>query len=224
MAMRVLGWLLCCGVLLLLLLSSAHAQETGAAGSAPNPSRDEHAHKFFEAGRAAYDVGSYREALSYFQQAYELSGRSQLLYNIGQCADRLRMDDVALDAFKRYLQEVPSADNRLQVQERIRLLEEIVKSKQDEAQKASAAAQAASLAPSNVAASAPATAEPKVVATSPVEQPTPWYGRWYTWGGVGGVVAAGVLVAVVASSSSSGPATHHTPSSGVSIQALQVTQ
>ena len=167
-------------------------------------------------------MGSYREALSYFQQAYELSGRSQLLYNIGQCADRLRMDDVALDAFKRYLQEVPGADNRLQVQERIRLLEEIVKAKQAEAQNAAATAQAAALAPSNVAAAAPANPEPKVVATSPVDEPTPWYGRWYTWAGVGGVVAAGVLVAVLASSSP-GPATHHAPSSGVSIQALQVT-
>lgn len=87
---------------------------------------DDVARGLFEAGRAAYDSGSYQDALNFFQQAYEYSDRPRLLYNIGQSADRLRMDRTALSAFRRYLELVPDADNVVEVENRIRALEPLV--------------------------------------------------------------------------------------------------
>lgn len=111
------AWRLCCVLLGASLVVSA------AAGQEPPPSRAEDvARNLFEAGRAAYDAGDYREALELFQRAYEHSDRPRLLYNIGQSADRLRMDRTALAAFRRYLELVSEADNRVEVENRINAL------------------------------------------------------------------------------------------------------
>ena len=219
MRTRALGFALCCSV----LCSSAQtrAQDGNASNAVRDSGGDERAHKLFEAGRAAYDVGSYREALNYFQQAYDLSGRPRLLYNIGQCADRLRMDDAALEAFQRYLRENPDADNRLQIQERIRVLEEVAKAKQESERAAAREAPPEALAPAAVAAAAPQSAEPKSAAPVQSDETPAWYGRWYVWAGVGGAVAAAVVVAIVATSSQQ-PASRHVPNSGVTVQALRV--
>jgi hypothetical protein len=88
--------------------------------------RDRQARLEFEQGRKAYDEGDYRGAWSSFHNAYRLSGRAQLLYNIGQAADRLGHDEDALTAFRMYLDKLPNADNRREVENRLRALEERV--------------------------------------------------------------------------------------------------
>jgi hypothetical protein len=85
---------------------------------------DRKARDLFKQGRAAYEEGRYRDAWDYFRQAYLLSKRPELLYNVGQSADRLRMDREALDAFKLYLAKLPDAENRREVENRVRALEE----------------------------------------------------------------------------------------------------
>lgn len=87
---------------------------------------DEEAHGLFAAGAAAFESGRYEEALEYFQHAYALSPRPALLYNLGQAADRARRDDVALDAFRRYLDATPDAPNRAEIEGRVRVLERAV--------------------------------------------------------------------------------------------------
>lgn len=87
-----------------------------------DPGRDAEARGLFEAGRAAFDQGRYPDALGYFDRAYQLSRRAQLLYNIGQVHDRLRHDEEALQAFQQYLKQVPGAENRVEVQHRIEAL------------------------------------------------------------------------------------------------------
>lgn len=84
------------------------------------------ARSLFEAGRSAFDIGRYEDALEHFQQAYELSGRSSLLYNVGQTADRLRLDAVALEAFERFLADNPEHARAEAVRARIRVLREAV--------------------------------------------------------------------------------------------------
>jgi hypothetical protein len=102
-----------------------------AAQSAGDPAtqaeRDKQARAEFEHGRKAFDEGDYRGAWGFFHNAYRLSGRAQLLYNIGQTADRLGRDVEALQAFKMYLERLPKADNKRDVENRIRALEERVK-------------------------------------------------------------------------------------------------
>jgi tetratricopeptide (TPR) repeat protein len=64
----------------------------------------------------------------------------------------------------------------------------------------------------------------RAVDAPPRDDDAPWYGRWYTWAGVGGVVAAGVVVAVlVAGGSDDGGVTHRQPKSGVTLEALRTT-
>jgi tetratricopeptide (TPR) repeat protein len=89
----------------------------------PTNSRDNEARMLFEAGRVAYTAGRFDDALGYFKRAHEISGRAVLLYNVGSAADKLRQDAIALDAFRRYLEAVPNAENREEVEARVRVLE-----------------------------------------------------------------------------------------------------
>ncbi len=96
---------------------SASAQAGGEA-----PDRDVEARAIFQSGRDAYARGEYAQALEAFRDAFELSGRAELQFNIGQAADRLRRDREALGAFEAYLTAVPGAENRVEVEARMRVL------------------------------------------------------------------------------------------------------
>jgi hypothetical protein len=91
---------------------------------------DAKARDLFEKGRAAWDEGRFREAWEHWHYSYRLSRRPELLYNVGQAADRLRMDREALEAFRLYLEKNPNATNRKEVENRIRILEREVESGQ----------------------------------------------------------------------------------------------
>lgn len=101
----------------LLMAPLAHAQ--GAD--------DEEAHRRFEAGSLAFQAGRYDDAMDDFQRAYRLSHRPELLYNVGQCADRLRHDAEALEAFEGYLREAgDDASHRTEVEARVAVLRTVV--------------------------------------------------------------------------------------------------
>lgn len=108
---------------LLAALVSLSATSTTAAQTASPTDTD--ARTLFELGENAFESGRYRAALDFFQQAYDLSGRPQLLFNIGQAADRLREDARALAAFEGYLQALPTASNRGVVEARIAILRQV---------------------------------------------------------------------------------------------------
>jgi tetratricopeptide (TPR) repeat protein len=94
-----------------------------APGRAQTSAQDEEAHRRFEAGQLAFGDGRYETALSDFRAAYELSHHAELLYNVGQCADRLRRDADALEAFERYLREAgDGARYRREVEARLDVL------------------------------------------------------------------------------------------------------
>ena len=97
---------------------SAQSAETG------EESLDQEARGLFIAGQSAFDGGRYREALGYFQRAYDLSQKPELLYNVGTTADRLRMDDEALRAFEAFLEAVPNHPRRVEVEARVRAIRE----------------------------------------------------------------------------------------------------
>jgi hypothetical protein len=107
----------------------AYAQNGGAPQPSSPPGqaeRDQRARSMFEMGRQAYGDGRYRDAWANFHEAYQLSGRPELLYNIGQTADRLGQDADALKAFRMYMERLPDAKNRRDVENRIHALEERV--------------------------------------------------------------------------------------------------
>ena len=205
---------------LLLATAGVSAQAEPAAGEPERDeahvARDSEARHLFEAGRNAYDDGRYKDALDYFQHGYELSQRAQLLYNVGQAADRLRKDQVAVDAFKLYLEKLPAAENRAQVEERIRVLDEVLAERR--------AAGAAPVAATTRAEPSPPAAGPLAPEAAPPprdESDDNLLNQWWVWAAAGGVVAGVVIVAVVAGSGGGGTRGEVTQgSNGMTIAAL----
>jgi tetratricopeptide (TPR) repeat protein len=158
----------------------SQAQQSTSAADPPtaDPVRDEKARQLFSAGVAAYSEGHYENALENYRLAFELSDRPQLLFNIGIAAERLRRDQEALDAFNKYLERVPNADNRAFVEERIAVLRQAI---DNAAAQPQVAAPAAALAPSP----APDQSDSGSVLS-----------KWWFWGIVG-VAAVAVTTTVV---------------------------
>lgn len=99
----------------------SEGSESGG-GPASSAQLDEAARLTFQEGQQAFLSGDYETALTRFRQAYELSQRPLLLYNIAQSLDRLRRDEETVTALERYLEAVPDAENRGEVEARIRVL------------------------------------------------------------------------------------------------------
>ncbi len=102
-------------IVLLLAGSLAGAQPAGA-----DP--DERARQLFLDGDAHYAAGRYEEAVENFIEAYELSGRPALLYNLANVYERLSDYESAADYLRRYLQ-TPEVHDVVSVRERLRRLE-----------------------------------------------------------------------------------------------------
>ncbi len=171
-------------VVLLAVPASSAAQKTAGA--------DKEARANFNLGRAAYGEGRYQAALQYFEQAYKLSGRPKLLYNVAQVQERLQHDDDALKAYERYLVGLPDASNRLVVERRIEILRAAA------ARRASPAAAGKPVVPTP-ADVARATFEPKKMSAAE-EKPREDYNvleQWWFWTAAG-VVVVGATVGIVA--------------------------
>jgi tetratricopeptide (TPR) repeat protein len=111
------------GLLAMLGPDSARAQ---AAETAANMSE---ARALFMAGRVAFDEGRYEAAVKHFEASYEQSKRPALLYNIGQCYDRMRRDEEAISAFERYLAVETDPEMRASVETRMIALRAAVASR-----------------------------------------------------------------------------------------------
>src|SRR5690348_1830127 len=68
----------------------------------------------FESGQQAFDAGRFEAAADSFEHAYALSGRPELLFDLGLAADRLRDDERALEAFQRFLEMSQDSELRSQ--------------------------------------------------------------------------------------------------------------
>jgi tetratricopeptide (TPR) repeat protein len=130
-----------------------------------DPERERAARGLFHAGSLAFDEGRFEDSLAYFKQAYEIVPKPKLLFNIGTALDRLRRDREALASFKEYLAKVPNADNRPEVEGRVRMLQASV-DREDTAATAQATANA------HQAQAQPTSAEPQPIA-APDAAPAP---------------------------------------------------
>lgn len=122
------------GLALIAALAVPAAASAQGPREALTPAQQEEARGLFEAGTAAFAAGRYESALDYFERAYELTGLPELLYNIGQSADRLRRDERALEAFRGYLEATPEAEDRAAVEARIAALERTVAERRADAE------------------------------------------------------------------------------------------
>jgi tetratricopeptide (TPR) repeat protein len=95
-----------------------------SAALAQTSSNDQEAAKaHFLAGSAYYDQADYTGAVREFNEAYRLSQRPDLLYNIALAYERLERWDDAIGALRHYLRDKPDAPDRETIAGRIETLE-----------------------------------------------------------------------------------------------------
>jgi tetratricopeptide (TPR) repeat protein len=187
------------GLLALVLVNGTVAAQNkrgSAPPEAPEASADDEvARGLFQAGKAAYQGAKYADALSFFEQAHARSGRPELLFNIGQAADRLRQDEKALEVFRAYLSQVPAAANRAEVEARIAQLEQWVAEHSKEPEPVAPITLAPT--PAQTAEQAPPGAkdDPAFTEADRAES-TPVTKQWWFWTGIGAVVIGGTAAAL----------------------------
>jgi len=83
---------------------------------------DERAREVYTLGKLAAEEGRWEDAEGYFERAYELSDRPEMLYNIAVAREHMGARDEAIETFEAYLRARPDAPNRPGVEERISVL------------------------------------------------------------------------------------------------------
>jgi len=109
-----------------LIPRGASAQQPPPPPPAAAPAQDADlaaAKQHFEAGKNAYNAGDYQTAIREFKQAERLRSSPVLDYNIGLANEKLGKRRVAIKYYRRYLESVPNAANRAEVEASIAELE-----------------------------------------------------------------------------------------------------
>lgn len=112
-----------------LLAAVAAAQPDGGAPSRATPTGDDVdiARAHFNTGQAYYEHGRYADAAREFEEAYRLSSRPVLLYNMGKAYDAANDFARALDAYQRFLDAVTEeSPDRTFADHRVELLKTLV--------------------------------------------------------------------------------------------------
>lgn len=184
-----------------------------AAGTGADADERGEAREAFRLGRQHYALREYKEALVAFKEAYRHYEDASFLFNIAQCERQLDQRADAIQAYRMYLLNAPTAKNRDEVQQLIARLEHEMAEERatrsapppgveapTEATKSGAPAPAAALAETRPAPAIELTA-------APVKRDTPTYKKWWVWTLVGvavaGGAAAGVAVALTRNNGSS---------------------
>lgn len=108
-----------CRALVLSLVALACASGASAQGQGS----EEEARAHFQLGRAAYDRGEFAKAAGEFEEAYRISQRAALLYNLYLAYRDANEPAKAADALRRFLAEEKDVDNRSQLEARLAALE-----------------------------------------------------------------------------------------------------
>ena len=72
---------------------------------------DEKAEQAFNEGEILYKAKEYEEARLKYQEAFDLSGEPELLFDIGQCYRRLGQNDKAREQYNAFLALKPSEED-----------------------------------------------------------------------------------------------------------------
>ena len=108
--------------LIVALPGLARAADDGGA----NDNDLELAKAHFNTGQIDYDKGRFADAAHEFEEAYRLSGKSLLLYNVGKSYDGASDFARALGAYRRFLAASSDSSDRRFAENRVQLLETLV--------------------------------------------------------------------------------------------------
>lgn len=105
-------------VIFLAIPAASFAQADDASGEAG----DEEARRIYQLGEDAFDNERFAEAAAYFEQALALSGRPELLFNVGASYQRDGNAAEAIRAFEQYLALAPGSEHDDEIEVRLRVL------------------------------------------------------------------------------------------------------
>ncbi len=120
MTKRVVGW--CAMLAAALVLLTARTGSAQPAPDAADPTLAGAKHHF-EAGKVAYNAGDFVNAIREFKAAEQLRPSPILDYNIGLANEKLGKRRVAVKYYRRYLESMPTAPNRKELEGTISTLE-----------------------------------------------------------------------------------------------------
>jgi tetratricopeptide (TPR) repeat protein len=106
-------------------LGTAHAQVNPSPEPlplAPAPADIERGKAHYQGGAAYYQEARYDDALREFNEAYRLSKKPPLLFNIALCHEKLGHTAEAIASLERYLGEDPQTPDRPVVEQRLSAL------------------------------------------------------------------------------------------------------
>jgi tetratricopeptide (TPR) repeat protein len=122
----------------ILVLVMALVVGSGARAWADDPRVEARTH--YQAGQKAYAAADYKAAIKEFSAAQQIMPADLNNYNLALCYDKLGDAEPAIQYYKEYLNKVPNADKRSEIEASIARLDAAVKSAQakkaDEAKKA----------------------------------------------------------------------------------------
>jgi tetratricopeptide (TPR) repeat protein len=98
---------------------------TSVATAQPDAEKDKKAEaiQLFEQSADLYRQGKFGEAADLLERAYAMHPEPVLLYNLGRAYDGMGENEKAVDAYKRYLDQVPEAKDKGALSRRIETLE-----------------------------------------------------------------------------------------------------
>jgi len=96
-----------------------------ATASPAQPTATARARAHFQAGRMAYTSGDYQTAIREFEAAARFLPSPLLTYNIARARERRGDWREAATLYRRYLQELPLAEDRVEVSGRVQELEQL---------------------------------------------------------------------------------------------------
>lgn len=137
----------------------------------------------YSKGKAAFELGRFKEALREYSQAYKLAPLPGFLFNIGQCHRNLDNYEKAIFSFRLYLKKMPDARNRAAVET---LLEELDRKAEEERQRQQQATSVPSYEPTP-----PPITQPPPYRPPP---PKPFYTQWWFWVPVSALLVGGATV------------------------------
>ena len=106
-----------------------------AAGRAEAQNADAEAEARFKAGKQAYRLGDYDEAIAAWKEAYRLKDNPAFLFNIAQAYREKGDLPKAVLFFENYLKESPNAANRADVEARVAELKKLIEDQKAAAQR-----------------------------------------------------------------------------------------
>lgn len=190
------------GICVCLLLVSTAPCSTRAQDAAPE-SADAEARSLFQRGDRAYSEGRYEAALALFEEAYALSARPALLYNLANALERLGRTEEAITRLRAFAEHATDEQQEV-VARRIEALEarlarqEVEENERERAERERIEAEIEQ----------EREREPAPVMTTP----TPWGGIALIGAGVL-VAGAGIAMGVVSSSTGNDALTRCVPGS-----------